>query len=597
MRGAESTIGHAAKRVRRWFIPLALVAPGVGWNGTAGSGYSSAPTESASQIGAGTEKAIARVDLYNNYTINGVDVEVGVMAFHESGINYVDWYVEADAATRVSTPTISTRTDAPVYSVMLDDSAFSGDGSATLYARVVPVDGYERLLTLTVRRNTGGTVTAKTKYVSSTGSDSNSGNDSAHPYLTIEKAMAAFWLADTTYRCSNGTIKLAEGDYDWTFPNSFVLTNFADTVPLTIEAADPTKKLTTRINRLVAGTFADSTYTNIRFHNITVACQLYVTATAPKMYFESCDFTDPVNGRAADPDNEGGDGASGWNYWTVNVANMEMWATDCTFHDCFHGPTGFNLINVSVTACSNDAIENCPFVCYGTLTDVNETLWNAAHGTSPGVIHTDLGSMSLGGNAFWYGVKATNCSGQGLYISADFGDVVGVAFVNCVVGMLNPTTTNSQFDDKAANVRHVLVLNCTIDQAWNFRGDTAVNHWQFKDTIFRKANGSTTGVTFSNVALIDTSGTSTIGSPTFSNVATTAVWVDPVNWNYTPKAGGPAVNAATVTNVLTDAAGNTRKTGSNHTAIGALAAVAETAPVSTGIAPILNSAFGFGFGF
>ncbi len=178
--------------------PSTSVSPGVLWDGTAGSGYGgSPPTESSTVHGSGfAGKVICALDepwdtgewLTASTTLTLL-VEHGDPSWLASATAYLEGSTVAlDLTRRVKSAT----TGAVGYAFTLPVASFAQDGDVTGYVKVVPVNGYERLLTFNFTCNGKGTITRAVRYIDPVnGSDSNNGQSQGAAWKTINKAMNA----------------------------------------------------------------------------------------------------------------------------------------------------------------------------------------------------------------------------------------------------------------------------------------------------------------------------------------------------------------------------------------------------------------------
>jgi hypothetical protein len=129
------------------------VGPGASWDGTAGSGFSSPPSDPARS----TAKPAARLLVPYGQRF-AADLDIVVDADALGGISYVNFYVESDTPVQVSSATLNAYADVngntvapdggtlamPGYKITLDHSAFiaqSASGNTIqVYIEAVPAD-------------------------------------------------------------------------------------------------------------------------------------------------------------------------------------------------------------------------------------------------------------------------------------------------------------------------------------------------------------------------------------------------------------------------------------------------------------------------
>lgn len=158
------------------------LAPSGSWDGTTSWSGRTVPTESASVHGSGwAQKAIGNFDTppFLWYTD---ETYVGVVAEHGDAdwIDHVEFWLEGATAT-VRRVAYNPDSGAIGWFVRLRPPA-GVDGDAHLYARIVPVNGYERLVgPLQCILNGGGSIARTVKTVKASGGD----------YATIRQASDA----------------------------------------------------------------------------------------------------------------------------------------------------------------------------------------------------------------------------------------------------------------------------------------------------------------------------------------------------------------------------------------------------------------------
>ncbi len=190
------------------------IYPGASWDGTISWVGRTPPTESETPLGSGfTQHAIAAFD-EPPYMWVTADKEITVCADHgdDSWIDEVEFWCEGNTKT-VSTCTLSARTGAIGFSVVLDASEFPIDGDATLYATVRPVNGYELLIgPLYFTANPNGAISRAARYLNySTGDDAYDGTSP-----TVDGGGVGPWKTygyALRYTPSGGVITCAAGTY------------------------------------------------------------------------------------------------------------------------------------------------------------------------------------------------------------------------------------------------------------------------------------------------------------------------------------------------------------------------------------------------
>lgn len=161
---------------------MTTIAPGGSWDGTITWGGRSVPSASGTPYGSGwTQSTIAGFD-EAPYQWWDADFDVTVLADHGDGdwIDHVEFWLEGATAT-VSSVTKNSRTGGIGFVCTISPPAGT-DGNAELYATVVPVNGYERVIgPLKMVFNKGASITRTVKTVKTSGGD----------YTTIRQAVDA----------------------------------------------------------------------------------------------------------------------------------------------------------------------------------------------------------------------------------------------------------------------------------------------------------------------------------------------------------------------------------------------------------------------
>lgn len=178
---------------------VATIAPSGSWDGTTSWGGRSVPTESGSAYGSGwTQKTIGNFDTPPYQWITA-DTHIAVVCDHgdSSWIDYVDFWCEG-TTTRVTRNGYNPDTGAIGFVVKVQPPAGT-DGDADIYAKIVPVNGYERLVgPLRVIFNKGGTITRTVKTVKTSGGDYATIREASNAALDgwIIKVDAGTWAED-----------------------------------------------------------------------------------------------------------------------------------------------------------------------------------------------------------------------------------------------------------------------------------------------------------------------------------------------------------------------------------------------------------------
>lgn len=188
--------------------PAGTITPGGSWDGTTSWGGRTVPTESVSLHGSGWSfKAMAcfadaPMRWYTTAT------QIVVVPEHGDGdwIDYVEFWLEGNTQ-RVSTQSVSTD-GRWGFVIDIDPTSWGQDGDLQMYATVVPVNGYERLLRLDMIANGGGTISRDVRYLDPAGSDAANGLTTGTAWQTLGKALNGNGNGapdGAEVRCANGT--------------------------------------------------------------------------------------------------------------------------------------------------------------------------------------------------------------------------------------------------------------------------------------------------------------------------------------------------------------------------------------------------------
>lgn len=158
---------------------------------TPAGGDGTVPTESAVVYGSGcTQKVIAAFDEHPYIWIETSThyITVAGAVADRGWIAYVDFWLNGNVV-RVSAQAKNSRTGGMGFCVNPLTGA-GADGDYTLYARVVPTNGYERLISIPITLNSNGTIVRAERYINySTGNDSTgNGLTAGTPWKTFLKA-------------------------------------------------------------------------------------------------------------------------------------------------------------------------------------------------------------------------------------------------------------------------------------------------------------------------------------------------------------------------------------------------------------------------
>lgn len=151
--------------------------------------------------------AIARWNVVPNQALKN-NIEIGVVAFHQSGIDRVEFSANGGKKVSVSEKKLNQRTSVEEYFATLPIEG-QKDGKIYVTATVYPKVGIKReLFPLLLYANGNGTYTGKTVYVSSKATAKGKGTKE-RPFSSIAKAIAAAGSGGTVILMDKGFYSLS----------------------------------------------------------------------------------------------------------------------------------------------------------------------------------------------------------------------------------------------------------------------------------------------------------------------------------------------------------------------------------------------------
>jgi hypothetical protein len=564
----------------------------VTWDGTAGSGFDSAPAADPAQQGTGTEDMFGRFDMPSGWLLGvggfddlylGVDPDSAEVD-DTAAVASVVWYVES--STPHHTDTVGhihpITGQATLGLLHLNKSDAPSDGVANIYARLTTTSGYETVLgPYVVYFNVGRNV-----WIDPTNGNDSTGavNTSGNPVATVEGALTKAIAAYGT-DLPNLHLKLVANTH--TAYSSAAPNPTQNGPPCFIEAADPTAYQTT----IFAGSNpsfrpSDATFGRIWFQNVTHTGTYSTDPTVASTQLVSIDGR-VVGDRFSDPENTAGLGATGFR---SALTAAERWYIGLNrrypIGPAYKGPEGAGLIRVDVFQISNDAVEDCTPIIGSTIDDANVQPWvdyQNAHGASLSgdPLHQDtVGSFGEGTDfrLVIRGLVVSNCSGQSFYICDNDGqNKKNFSVKNMVIKQMSGNWQIRNNGD-GHSFRNIRVTKFTADVPLQGVIDATANKWAYSDGIIGITGAAPTGIKLRNILVAtDTGGWSgTTGVTVVPGGMSNIVNTPGANGDYTPKVGGPAIRAATAGIDLTDASGTLRRAGASATSIGGVEAEAVT---------------------
>jgi hypothetical protein len=562
------------------------------YNGNPSSGFNGLlPTANPTQQGTGTTEMFGRFDAPTNYMLNagetlylGIDPD-GADVIKKGAQLQVWWYLECASPTQKDTTLKKNPItgQATLGLVSLHASDFPQDGMATIYAKCTTTQGYETIKSFTVFCNANNKWPAHYVYVDAVNGNDAKGivNSKSNQFQHI---MAAATAAQKAYNTlSNTHILLANNQtHDENGGAADQIGNTINGPPLFIEPAGGSEaRATTKLtgnnasNRWSSGS-GHSSIDKIWSRNLTFVGDPHrPDATSTDV---DCDY---VGSRTDDPDNSARRGAAGWK--CRNNAFIYGCTRRAQSGPLFKGPTGCDLVNVDIFQITDDGVENCHAIVNVTLTDDNNLPWvnywkGRGASVSTTTLHTDhFGSFNQSEvMARGFTMSMCDSTGQNLYIVTDNGSLRNFSFKNC---LLKAGGGSSQFRNNRVGGRtitNIALSFCVIDGT--LRGDidgvlstTAISNCIIGDT----GRDNISSIKFYNTLLAANSGRWSTGGVTglalVAGGMSSLVSSPGTTGDYSPKSGGGAANAATSPDGLTDVNGHMRQSGTNKTAIGALA--------------------------
>ncbi|HYE61209.1 MAG TPA: hypothetical protein VD997_04365 [Phycisphaerales bacterium] len=530
----------------------------------AGTGFTSASPEPGVQGSAGqlgyTAKAIARWDVVPYQTITG-NYNIGVVAFHLSGINRVEFSLNGGAWTSVSSMALNPTSNVWEYTATINASSLP-DGPFEVRARVIPNVGVPRVLqdstgtdlgdkALRLYANAGGTLpnTNRTVYVSPNGSDTVGNGTSSLPFWSIRRAITHLAAQNSTGAVEGATVYLMPGMY--TIPNTG--SDGAANRWFTIEGAPGTSR-----SQVVITTGGETvSQRKLRVRNLTLRQLANTTLlTQPSDPYGNHFWIDNV-------DIEGLGYIGSTTSWIQAVASgptIPVWYTDVNIRNTMH--TGLNQYvimarNISAQDIGADfsnmrrLMVNC---------SVNHMRYNS--GVHPDVVQVPVEAIE---NMIIFGLKATDVACQGITLGSGTQPVKNVAIVNVLLDKI-ATDPQAQWMGGGSVTDHYLWWNVT----WNnyavmFNGNNITNFSVRNCVMPQKSDTSTMNYPGFNAEnnhvtngqyLFGTNCTS--GNPMFTS-----------STDFHPMNGSPLTNRVTTPLVPVDLDWRPISTSSGAAAIGA----------------------------
>jgi hypothetical protein len=433
-----------------------VLIPGTGWSG---------PTEQPAAVGnpgdSGYDaKAIAQFDLVPFQDFHGA-FGVGVVAFHMSGIDRVEFSVDGGAWESVSTMNHNPRTGSDEYWVTLDSSLFAEDRAVEIRAIAWPVVGEPRVISQTIFADAGEQRAKSTFYVSgSNGSDTGGDGTAASPFASIKKALQTIQGDLDRYDGSEVVIQTA-GEYNVDqlpfilYNDHWITVRAAEgltTEDVIVSANSPTALLRPRAQRL---RFQGLGFDFSRMNQVYKEDAFWI-------WFDECRWFQ----------------SEGWTYMPPmslspvrNIGAGGLYVTDSVATDMVYGFVNTNLVRGSkVEKISGDAYQNSKFVLNCKAHNIDGSV--ASH-------HSDL--LQYFGhheNLIVFGLEAT----QIVETQNFFLDHANSTFNNCAfvsIAVENFQAGAAPFSQLNSTQNHVLFMHISNPGQWFILRDDMEDHRRF----------------------------------------------------------------------------------------------------------------------
>lgn len=413
-------------------------------------------------------KAIARWDVVPFQTFTS-DFNVGVVAFHINGIDRVDFSCNGGPWTTVREMQLNPRTGVWEYTARLRAADFATDGAVEVRAVAWPVVGEPRVLagpqanertsgeaSMVLFANAHGTILPAQVYVSTAGSDGNSGLSPQAAKRTLNGANGAIRVAaDHQW---GGTVNILDGDV-WEIENAGA--NINNTHFVTIRGLGKTATTLRPVgasqNPWSNRGFLWPALRRVRYQDLAIDISYFKQITSANndatVWIDNCRVYSSLGW--GDP--------SPMTYFSYAIYGCSYFATDSVIEDCANGFTD----HVLVRGChshkiSGDVFQNSRAVINCTVDLLSQDV--------PTEQHTDLFQQfrpgSVVDNIIAYNVSCTRLYGVQNFYSDTADAFRNIAYVNVAIQnlpvpqpyayMTSESNVASQWE---SSYNHVLFLN------------------------------------------------------------------------------------------------------------------------------------------
>jgi hypothetical protein len=427
-----------------------------GGSGEKAGAVSSTPTPTPSGVGT---QVIANWDVIP-YQVITSNFKVGVVAFHESGVN-VEFTINGGPVSTVSRPTYNDRTDVYEYWIEIIPADYA-DGEITISATAYPDDtnNQPRVLSdLILYTNANGTL-QNYNGSSIVWADCDNGNDTTgdgselNPFQTIERAF--------TQAGAGGTVYLKAG-LNYQITNNHAPVNHPYWTTITAAPGIPGNEV-----RVLGGTNGQFDETMVKWNNV----QFYMDED-PTGFFTLLQFAD---GQLIWFDNSEFYNERGHHTSTYlfNTQNAEYYMTGCLIRD-IGVAAGYFQRNCEIRNIGGDI-----WRAADDMLIINTRIDNMD--PMPGA-HADLLQWYNPGavidNIILYNLAATNINSQGFF--GNSGE--NTAIVNVLIEKTADTPRLSQVHD----LNHILIWYCNfVNIDFSITDTSNVSSWNIQNSIFNK---------------------------------------------------------------------------------------------------------------
>lgn len=156
-------------------------------------------------------QAIAVWAYPDSNTVSGT-IHIGVVAYHETGINRVVFSINAGEKHIVTKETINPETNEYEYVFIVDTTQLADDTSHTINVVAYPNSGQSNRLPDYIIQ-VDNTPNYKTWYVDISGDDTKGDGSPERPFRTIGRALGTEWAVPEPHAHSGDTVKVRAGTY------------------------------------------------------------------------------------------------------------------------------------------------------------------------------------------------------------------------------------------------------------------------------------------------------------------------------------------------------------------------------------------------